>query len=145
MVTFEALPAESTFVPRLVLPKRDTPPLNENSATCAEARPAPGKKTTTAAQRCIQILLFSKRSGYFKLVAAGRRAKVNELAVDRLFHGRSGGDKSSTDRILFQFAAGRAACSLAGRALGRRIRGLRKETRHACDDVPDDREDDQQD
>src|SRR5215813_14199597 len=90
MVTFETLPAESTFVPRLVLPKRDTPPLNDNSPTCAEAKPAPVKRNTTAAQRRTLVLLISKESGYFELVTAGRRAKVYELAIDRHFHGRRG-------------------------------------------------------
>src|SRR5260370_23007387 len=145
MVTFEALPAESTFVPRLVLLKRDTPPLKENSATCAQARPAPAKKTATAAHRCIQILLYPTVSGYFKFVAAGRRAKVNQLAVDRLLHRGTCGDERSTDGVLFQFAAGCVVWGLAGRTLSRRIPGLRKKTRNGGDDGPDDREDVQQD
>src|SRR5258708_5324656 len=145
MVTFDILPAESMFVPRLVLPKRDTPPLKENSATCAEARPAPAKKTATAAHRCIQILLYPTVSGYFKFVAAGGRAKVNQLAIDRLLYRGTCGDERSTDGVLFQFAAGRVVLGLAGRTLSRRIPGLRKKTRNRGDDITNDREDGQQD
>jgi len=70
---------------------------------------------------------------------------VNKLAINGLLYGRSCGDESSADRVLFQFAAGGATRGLAGRALGGRIHGLRKETPYARNDVPDDREDGQQD
>src|SRR5579859_4203104 len=68
-VTFEMLPAESTFVPRLVLPKRDTPPLKENSPTCAETIHVPAKKTATTAQRCIRIspMMFCPLQPGFRL------------------------------------------------------------------------------